>query len=367
MLVSAIAFPQPDQRPIMAVLNFETSGVSEAEMRLLVDYLSAQIVKSGRFRVIDRSQRQAFLSEIEFSQSDCSGDVCLLQIGRLLSANQIVAGSLGSFGQKFVLSIKLIDVQTGETIAASSDVYSSLDELLADSPRLAVGLVETGRRAEALSDGRPKAVHAPVDQSTAEDRQPVADSTSASRQFEIPSVVIEFDGGMADWMAVQPLVEDETGDDLPHASGSGTDMRAVYVGRDARYFYVCFQLSDRLPDARTPSTIIADYNLDFSDPSTNEVARIKTRFDSNRWQAQLTQWNVSEKKFTVVVDGAVKAGEHSFEARFRLSTIVNRMPSAETLGVRANIGYGDRPPWTSGKTWATVDWSETAWVKWPPN
>lgn len=135
LLCSAIAFAQED-RPRISVLDFAASGISVAEVRVFVDYVSSHIVDIGKYRVIDRMQRDAILREIEFSQADCADEKCQLEIGRMLSAAHIVVGSIGKVGARYLLNIKLIEVETGETLKAGSEKYNSIEDLIDDSQRL---------------------------------------------------------------------------------------------------------------------------------------------------------------------------------------------------------------------------------------
>ena len=89
---------QEEDRPVVSVLNFVTSTMSEGEVNLFGDYIANHIIKTGKYRVIDRMQRNAILEEIEFSRADCADETCQLEIGRLLSASHIIVGSIGKVG-----------------------------------------------------------------------------------------------------------------------------------------------------------------------------------------------------------------------------------------------------------------------------
>ena len=144
ILLLLIAFPVFSQlmdAPVISVLDFNRSGISAAEVEVFVDYLSSYIVETGMFRVIDRSRREAILKELEFSFSDCTDESCQLEIGKLLSASQIIVGSIGKVGERFLLTIKNVDVKTGEALRSSSEKYGSIEELIDDTKRLAYDFV----------------------------------------------------------------------------------------------------------------------------------------------------------------------------------------------------------------------------------
>jgi hypothetical protein len=131
-------------KPSISVLDFRVTGIATAEAELFVDFMSSHIVRTGKYRVIDRMQRQSLLQEIEFSKTECSDEKCQLEIGRLLSASQIIVGSIGKVGDWFLLNMKIIAVETGETLRTASEKYQTLNALIEDTERLAFALVGVG-------------------------------------------------------------------------------------------------------------------------------------------------------------------------------------------------------------------------------
>ena len=121
-----------EEKPIITVLDFTADGVSELEMKSIINYLSAALFKTGKFNVIDVSQRENILKELEFSMSGCTDDSCYLEIGKMLSAEGIVTGSIGKVGSRFLMTAKLLETETGSTISTSEGMYRDLDELLDD-------------------------------------------------------------------------------------------------------------------------------------------------------------------------------------------------------------------------------------------
>lgn len=130
-------------QPLVTVMDFELSGISESEGRLLVDFISNSIRETGGFRIIDRAQRDSILEEQEFSLSGCTDEKCQLEVGKLLSANLMFVGSIGRIGDRYILNLKLVDVATGEAVGTASDKYNDLNNLVDDSSRLVLGLLRT--------------------------------------------------------------------------------------------------------------------------------------------------------------------------------------------------------------------------------
>jgi hypothetical protein len=141
LLCCALCAHAQQARPILSILDLRTSGVSKADADVLLDYLSSHVVESGEYTVIDRSQRETVLKEIEFSQSDCTDEACQLRIGKLLSANRIVIGSVGKLDQVYLLNLKMIEVETGRLMKAVSGRYESMGKMIGDGGTLVASLI----------------------------------------------------------------------------------------------------------------------------------------------------------------------------------------------------------------------------------
>ncbi|GAG91809.1 unnamed protein product, partial [marine sediment metagenome] len=53
--------------PLLSVMDFVIENVSESEGRLIVDLLSSALIKIKKYRILDRSQRENLIKELEFS------------------------------------------------------------------------------------------------------------------------------------------------------------------------------------------------------------------------------------------------------------------------------------------------------------
>lgn len=132
IFLSMVLSVSAEDKPIITVLDFNSDGVSESEMKSIINYLSSSLFKTGKFTVIDVNQRENILNELEFSLSGCTDESCYLEVGKMLSAEGIVVGSLGRVGSRFLLTAKLLKTETGATISSADGMYKDLDELLDD-------------------------------------------------------------------------------------------------------------------------------------------------------------------------------------------------------------------------------------------
>ena len=138
----------------LAVLDFTTEAVSEVEMKAIVEFLSAELFKTGKYTVIDVSQRETILKEMEFSMSGCSDDSCALEIGKMLSAEMIVTGNLSKVGSRYLMSVKMLETETSKTMGTANGKYTNLDDLIDGLEPIALSLTGT-EVPEAVAESKP--------------------------------------------------------------------------------------------------------------------------------------------------------------------------------------------------------------------
>ncbi len=125
----------------IAILDFEGIGVSTQEARVLTNRLGTHMVQLGRYQVIERGQMEQILQEQDFQLTGCTSNECAVEIGQLIGARQMLAGSFGKLGTVYTIDMRIIDVLTGRiTRTTSYDIEGSISRLLTE------GLAEAVRR-----------------------------------------------------------------------------------------------------------------------------------------------------------------------------------------------------------------------------
>jgi curli biogenesis system outer membrane secretion channel CsgG len=140
LVVASVAFAaDKSSKPRIAVLEFKNkadnqwwySGGGEAAQDVFV----TELVKSGKFRVVEREQLEALMREKNLTLSGDVDPSTAVRIGKLLGVNYLLAGAVteygntnvggGGFGvsagkKKFVaaMNARLIDTSTGEIVWA---------------------------------------------------------------------------------------------------------------------------------------------------------------------------------------------------------------------------------------------------------
>ena len=98
----------------IAILEFEGKGISQTEASALTDRLNNEIYKLGKYKLVERNQVNEILKEQGFQQTGCSSDECVAEVGRLLGAQKMVAGSISKVGEVYSVSARIVDMQSGE-------------------------------------------------------------------------------------------------------------------------------------------------------------------------------------------------------------------------------------------------------------
>ncbi len=119
------------QKITIAVNDFRAEGIMESDARIITDRLRIELLKTGIFKVLERSEMKAILMEQDFQRSDCSSEECIIEVGQLLGVSHMIAGSIGKLGQLYTIQLRLIDVSTSEMVhTATSECRCPIEEVL---------------------------------------------------------------------------------------------------------------------------------------------------------------------------------------------------------------------------------------------
>ena len=125
-----------DSRLNIAVGDFEANGVPSSDVNILTDRLRGELMATGVFRVMERSQMDAILKEQSFQESGaCNTSECQVKVGQLLSVDRMVVGSIGLLGGNvYSISARLLDVGSGEVVRiANADFQGNIAGVLSQT------------------------------------------------------------------------------------------------------------------------------------------------------------------------------------------------------------------------------------------
>jgi len=114
LLLILIAMSLCTAQTTIAVIDFDARGIPATEVATLTDRFRDELTKSSQYTVIERGKMEDVLKEQGFQQSGCTSDECAVEVGRLVGVQQMVGGSIGKVVNVFSVSVRIIDVQSGE-------------------------------------------------------------------------------------------------------------------------------------------------------------------------------------------------------------------------------------------------------------
>jgi len=107
--------PAEGQKISVAIYPIKASGATEkAVASALTSLLSSELTPSPRLAVIEEAMLKEVIARQLQNESDaCDDTSCQVEIGKLVKAQKMITGDLVKLGTRYILSLKLVDIQTG--------------------------------------------------------------------------------------------------------------------------------------------------------------------------------------------------------------------------------------------------------------
>ena len=166
---------QQQQQPesmLIGVIDLEAVNVDADEARLITDRLRLYLGRQDIFDVLERNRMEDILEEQGFQLTGAcqTSEECLIQVGRILGARKMVAGSVGRVGNLYTLQIRLADI---ETARIEREVYrdvTGIEEVLREATEDVAGQLATAVL-EAMAPTQPPVQEPPVQQQAVQEQQ----------------------------------------------------------------------------------------------------------------------------------------------------------------------------------------------------
>jgi len=134
LLMAAIFLAQtpPPTKTSVAVYQIKAKGAVDSSMgSALTSLLSSSLTASPRLNIIEDTMLKTVMERQAMNASDaCDDTTCQVAIGKLVQAQKIIAGDLVKLGSKYILSLKLINVQTGANEFTTEDQCGCTEDQL---------------------------------------------------------------------------------------------------------------------------------------------------------------------------------------------------------------------------------------------
>ncbi len=126
----------------MAVSNFDPQNVSAGDAAVISDMMRNQLIKEGAFNIVEKANMDKVLGEQAFQQTGCTTQECAVKLGKILNVKYLVVGSFGKALDQYVLSLRVIDVETAKAVYSDESYGANIQEVRAGITTLASNLTK---------------------------------------------------------------------------------------------------------------------------------------------------------------------------------------------------------------------------------
>jgi TolB-like protein len=121
--------------PTVAVLSLEANKPAEESAPGIASLLASRLAESPKLKVLTQADVQTMLSterqrQLLGSDSCSTKGPCLEELSNAIGARYVVTGRLDRFGDKYLLTVSLLDTFTGRSLARPRAEASSSEDLL---------------------------------------------------------------------------------------------------------------------------------------------------------------------------------------------------------------------------------------------
>ena len=104
-------------KELIAVLDLDIIGSSKEQSAVLTNQLRTELLKTGRYTMVDRAQLDRILSEQALQQAICTDPQCAVRAGKILGVRKVVTGSVTKVTDTlWQVSVSMTDVETAEVV-----------------------------------------------------------------------------------------------------------------------------------------------------------------------------------------------------------------------------------------------------------
>ena len=132
-------------KPKLAVLPLDTNSVDSATLQAVSELVQSRLENSGLYVMIERDKLAKVLQEQKFQLSGAVDNNTIAKIGKISGASKLVVGTINKFGSGFVLSARIVDVETAEIDISANEISKSALDLKDSVDCLCKALIEKDR------------------------------------------------------------------------------------------------------------------------------------------------------------------------------------------------------------------------------
>jgi len=147
LVLAAPVLSHAQQKPVhrIAILEFDpvTAEAQKENLgRLSAEFLVTAAVNSSSFAVVERAAIKKVLDEMQFGHGNDAPATAAQAIGSMVGAQGVLTGSVAKTGSSVRMDARLIDVATGNIVAARSAYAKSDLRSMATAAELLISQLE---------------------------------------------------------------------------------------------------------------------------------------------------------------------------------------------------------------------------------
>lgn len=128
---------QNQVKPSVAVLGIDSKGMS-VDKESLAYIVRLELEKADAYSVMDKYDVAERITKNNIDMTTCFGKTCLVAAGALLEVDKMVTGNIDRFGEKIIVSLKIIDVRSAGVEKQDVTEYINLQNELQRMVRISV-------------------------------------------------------------------------------------------------------------------------------------------------------------------------------------------------------------------------------------
>jgi len=135
--------PASAQKMRIAVIDLKPNNVPQTVSAAASNLIRADLVDTKMFIVVERDQMNQIFNEQSLQMTGCTDNACVVQIGKLLSANKILVGEISQIGKTVIITVRIVDVEKGVAEFSATERAKSMDNIDEAVNNLVKRLIDT--------------------------------------------------------------------------------------------------------------------------------------------------------------------------------------------------------------------------------
>src|SRR5271157_4623393 len=130
IIISGNGFCDDKPRIVVFDMDSKSKEISRDEVLTLSDYIRSSFINTGVFEVISREQLNKIMEEYKFQTAGLTEESNVVRLGKILNVNNAVMGTIGKFGDTYIINIKMLNMESGKYLSAVSIKAENKNECL---------------------------------------------------------------------------------------------------------------------------------------------------------------------------------------------------------------------------------------------